>query len=96
MDNLPSWVTRVQSIWFAIGAFIVVLAGQGVNVPSFLTGIFSEAFFSAFVAALGSIISFYQVIRALFAAKADPASVQTLSGGAKTSYMLNPFKMGTF
>lgn len=90
--NLPNWVTQIQQIWFAIGAFLVVLATQGVGVPAFLIDVFSEEIFNALLGAIGAVLTFVQVIRNKFASESD-GEVQVLSKNAWVKYLANPFKV---
>lgn len=91
MNNLPSWVSTVQAIWVAVGTFLFFIASQGVQIPDFLTQLLSQETFEAFTAVLGSVLVFYQYIRAIFV-KESAGDVQILSNGQKASYALNPFK----
>lgn len=92
MNNLPSWVPRVQSIWFAIGALITVLAAQGLDIPTELTQIFAEEVWNALIAATSATISFVQIVRAIFSKPAE-GEVQVLSASQKWAYIVNPFKV---
>lgn len=92
MDNLPSWTSKVQAIWVAIGTILIALASQGMEVPDFLSKIFSDAFYAAFIAALGAVLNFFQLIRAIVANQAG-AAVKVLSSGDKVWYAINPFKI---
>lgn len=94
MENLPAWMAKVQSIWFAVGVFISVLATQGIPIPELdiIQSVFSEAVWNAGIAAIGSVLSFVQIVRAIFAKGAD-AAVKVLSVKDKRKYMFNPFKI---
>lgn len=92
MENLPAWMAKVQSIWFAIGAFIGVLALQGLPIPEILQSIFVEEVWNAGIAAIGAVLSFVQIIRAIFA-KGVEAGVKVLSVKDKRKYIFNPFKI---
>lgn len=94
MENLPAWMAKVQSIWFAVGVFISVLAAQGIPIPelNIIQSIFSEVVWNAGIAAIGAVLSFVQIVRAIFAKGVD-TSVKVLTAKNKRKYMLNPFKL---
>lgn len=91
MDNLPSWLVKIQSLWVSIGTLLILLSAKGLDMPDILLKIFSQDLLEAAVAVMGAVIVFYQFIRAQFA-KTD-ASVKVLSVGSKIAYALNPFKL---
>ena len=93
MDKVNAFISKIQAIWVAIGTVIALLAAQGgINLPDFLSDVFSQAFLDAVGTAVGSVIVFYQYLRAIFASKTE-GEIQILSTGAKTAYALNPFKL---
>lgn len=93
MNNLPSWVTKVTSTWVAIGAFLVVLGTQGINLPDVLADIFSQTFVDAFLQVIGAVLTFVQFVRVIFAKKGEEGAVQILSKNDKIKFALNPFKL---
>ena len=95
--NLPAWVTKVLSFWAGIGVLLVMLGSYGINLPVGIIALFSpEAvemlnnIASAGVAFAGTVVTFYQFVRALFLNKS--VEVNILSNDAKVKYILNPFK----
>lgn len=95
MSNLPSWAVKVQTIWFALGTLIAVLGAQGVGLPEWATGLFTEDFIHGAMAVLGSATAFVQIVRSNF--KQDPAQIQTMDNSTKRNraitYALNPFQL---
>lgn len=94
MNTLPAWVLRLQAIFLAIGTFLTILAFQGgIQIPSFLTGFFTENVWNVLVQAGTALFTAYQVIRAIFVATPKPAGVSTLSTAKINSFAYNPFKL---
>lgn len=93
MNNLPSWVTRVQSIWFAVAAFLAVLAAQGVDVPDFLVEVLSEQVWNALIGAVSGVLAFVQVVRAIFSKEDADVSIKDAKPGRRWIYAVNPFKL---
>lgn len=87
--KLPEWFTKVQAVWATIGSLLVLL---GFTSPDWLPEIFSQGFIDAVAVVLGAVITFYQYVRAIFAAK-EEAVVKVLTTGQKAAYALNPFKL---
>lgn len=88
--KLPAWVTRAQAIWVAVGAFLIVLGSQGAGIPAWLGNLFSQATFDAILVVVGAVVTFYQYVRSIFAAKAE---VSSYSAGVDWGYVINPFKV---
>ena len=90
MTNLPEWVGKVTTSWVAVGTLLIVLSSQGAPLPEQVIDIFSQTFVDEVLKVTGSVITFAQFIRAIFAAK--EGEVQTLSASSKRSFALNPLK----
>ncbi len=86
---MNSTLTKIQAAWVALGSFLIVTGVTG-KFP-WLADIFSQAFVNATVTAIGAVVTFYQFVRAIFAAKSTDFKV--LSTGSKFVYALNPFKL---
>lgn len=86
---MNSTLTKIMAAWVALGSFLIVTGVTG-KFP-WLADIFSQAFVDATVTAVGAVVTFYQFVRAIFAAKS--ADVKILSTGAKFAYFINPFKI---
>lgn len=86
--NTPSWLTKAAALWVAIGSFLILIGAQGAALPSWLTGVFSQAFVDATIVAIGSVVTFYQFVRSIFV-KTD---ANILSADNKLAYFINPFK----
>ena len=89
--KFPDWVTTVQTVWFALAAFLTFLAASGIAVPDALVDIISEQVWNALIGAVSSVVAFFQLIRGFISNSAN-AEVKVLSSGAKIAY-LNPFKL---
>lgn len=85
--NLPSWFTKVTGAWATIGALLITF---GIKGPEWLPIVFSEPFVQATSIALGAVITYFQYLRGIFAAKSE---VNSLSSTSSLSYILNPFKI---
>lgn len=86
---MKSTLTTLQAIWVAIGSFLMV-TGITSKVP-WLTQLFSQGFVDAVVTAAGAVVTFYQFVRAIFAATNTGAKESTSLIG----YFLNPFKLAS-
>jgi multisubunit Na+/H+ antiporter MnhG subunit len=94
MENIQNFITKIQGIWVAIGSLLMILGTQaGISFPDFLLDIFSQATLDALSAVLGSVVVFYQYLRAIFA-KDELAGVEVLvmSSNSKLRY-LHPFRL---
>lgn len=86
---MNSTLTKIQAIWVALGSFLIVI-GATSKFP-WLESIFSQTFVDAVVTAAGAVVTFYQFVRAIFAAKS--ADIKILSANDKFKYLINPFKL---
>lgn len=86
---MNSTIIKISAIWVAVGSFLMVI-GATSKFP-WLAEVFSQTFVDAVILAGGSVVTFYQFVRAIFAAKS--ADVKTLSTGSKFAYLVNPFKL---
>lgn len=94
MDKLPAWVAKVGLFWVAIGTFLMSLSQTGTAVPEFLTGLFSQDTWNAFLLALGGVLDFAQLIKVLFATLKKPdAEISILSNSVKLKHF-NPLYLG--
>ena len=105
MEKLKTFLAKVTSTWFAIGAALATIGATGfIAVPEFLVDLFSadaagllQALFDALFGAAGAFIAFYQFVRALFASKEietiPEGEVQALALASKKSYAWNPFRI---
>jgi hypothetical protein len=91
MDNTQKFVAKISAIWASIGLFLTATGIIGNAGPSWLAAVFSQTFVDALTVFIGSVITFYQFVRVIFAAKPS-AEVKVFSTNDKLSY-LNPFKV---
>lgn len=92
MNTLPKWVSGLNAIWLTLGTLATLLAAQGVAVPSFLSGLLSDAVFQAIVQAGTAVFSAYQLIRTVLGF-VPKAGVSILSAEKVRAYAFNPFKI---
>lgn len=91
--NLPNWVTRLQNAWVALGALLIVLGAQGVQVPQFILNIFSQEFVDNTLVVVGSVFTYIQYIRGqVLAGVKNSVAVMALSVEKVRAFGLNPFK----
>jgi hypothetical protein len=64
----------------------------GISTPEWLPELFTQGFIQAVTVFFGALISFYQVLRAIFA-KDQASGVSTMSSSQKLAFILNPFKL---
>ena len=87
MNNLPKNFEKIFGAWATIGALLITF---GIKGPVWLPVVFSEPFVQATSIALGAVITYFQYLRGIFAAKSE---VNSLSSTSSLSYILNPFKI---
>lgn len=91
--NLPNWVTRLQNAWVALGALLIVLGAQGVQVPQFILNIFSQEFVDNTLVVVGGVFTYIQYIRGqVLASVKNSVAVMALSVEKVRAFGLNPFK----
>lgn len=95
MTQLPKWVSAVQAIFLGLGTFLTILAFQGIPIPAFLTGLFSQATFDLILQAATAVFTLYQAIKAalIVVPKSTPAVIKTLSASDVRAYAWNPFRI---
>ena len=92
--KIPSWVTKVNAIWIAIGLFLTTIGLQGASIPSFLPAVFSQEFWDATLVAISGVIGYFQYVRNIFVKKAMNSEADVLSNkGFSLSYFINPTKV---
>jgi hypothetical protein len=86
---MNSTLSKIQALWVALGSFLIV-TGATSKFP-WLSDIFSQHFVDQVLIAAGSVVSFYQFVRAIFV---HTATIKTLAVGEfPVSYLINPFKV---
>lgn len=95
MTQLPSWVSKIQAIWVGLGTLLTILAFQaGLNIPSMLTGVFTQETFDMIIQTVTAVFTFYQYIKAIFiVAKPADAGISIMSSASALGFALNPFKL---
>lgn len=102
MDKFKNFITKVTATWAAIGAALITLSATGfINIPDVIENLFSQnvsdalnVALQASLVALGAVIEFYQILRAIFAVEPiEGGEIKTLSASDKVSFTVNPFKL---
>lgn len=85
-------IVKASAFWVMIGSLLITLGASGLNIPEWAPALFSQGFVDALLVALGSVITFVQFVRTIFAGSSS-AEVKTLSASQARVYYLNPFKI---
>lgn len=95
MNKIRDVIIKASSFWVLIGTLLISLGSAGVDVPTWVPELFSQAFIDNLLIVLGAVIDYVSFIRGIFAVtnNDDEADVQTLSTGKVISFYMNPFKM---
>lgn len=88
---MNSTLSKIQALWVALGSFLIVTGATG-KFP-WLSQVFSQTFVDAVLVAGGSVVAFYQFVRAIFVHTAT-TNIKTLAVGEfPIAYLINPFKV---
>ena len=90
--KLKEIILKASSIWLLLGTLLVMLGSQGVNVPSWAAGLFSQAFLDALLIAVGGVVDFISLVRLIFAGQ-DSGEASVSSTTSKWSYYTSPYKI---